>query len=61
VALGLVLLVAGTTAAFAAGQLIAAGGWVPAWVPLRTDTGAYEVGLGLLPFLGIAVAGLALL
>lgn len=61
VALGLTLLVAGTAAAFAAGELIAAGRWLPPWAPHRTATGAYEVGLGVVPFLGLAVAGLALL
>jgi len=61
VALGVTLVVAGTAAAFAAGELIASGRWLAPWAPYRTATGAFEVGLGLVPLLGLAVAGLALL
>ena len=61
VALGVTLVVAGTAAAFTAGELIASGRWLAPWAPYRTATGAFEVGLGLVPLLGLAVAGLALL
>src|SRR5207247_1072600 len=60
-ALGVALAVAGTGAAFAAGELIASGRWLAPWAPYHTATGAFEVGLGLVPLLGLAVAGLALL
>ncbi len=60
-ALGVALAVAGTGAAFAAGELIAGGRWLAPWAPYRTATGAFEVGLGLVPLLALAVAGLALL
>jgi energy-coupling factor transport system substrate-specific component len=60
-ALGVTLVVAGTTSAFVAGQLIAGGRWVAPWAAYRTATGAFEVGVGLLPLLALAVAGLALL
>jgi energy-coupling factor transport system substrate-specific component len=59
--LGVALVVVGTGASFAAGELIASGRWRAPWAPWRTPTGAAEVGLGLLPLLGVAVAGLALL
>jgi energy-coupling factor transport system substrate-specific component len=60
-ALGVTLVVVGTGAAFAAGELIAGGLWLAPWAPYRTGSGAFEVGLGLVPFLGVAVAGLMLL
>jgi len=60
-ALGAGLVVAGTGAAFAAGELIAAGRWVAPWATHATAGHRLEVGLGLLPLLGLAVAGLALL
>jgi energy-coupling factor transport system substrate-specific component len=60
-ALGIALLVAGTAGAFAAGQLIASGRWIPPWVPFRTGAGAAEVGIGLVPPLAVALLGLALL
>jgi energy-coupling factor transport system substrate-specific component len=60
-ALGVALVVVGTGAAFVAGQLIAGGRWVPPWVPGHSASGALEVGVGLVPFLGLAVGGLALL
>jgi len=60
-ALGVALVVAGTGAAFTAGELIAGGRWLAPWAPYRTATGALEVGLGLVPLLALAVAGLALL
>ena len=58
---GVVLVVGGTIAAFVAGELVAGGRWVPPWAVVRTASGAAEVGLGLLPFLGVVVAGCALL
>jgi energy-coupling factor transport system substrate-specific component len=60
-ALGVGLVVVGTGAAFLAGELIAGGHWLAPWATHRTATGAFEVGVGLVPFLGMAVAGLALL
>jgi energy-coupling factor transport system substrate-specific component len=59
--LGVALVVGGTFGAFAAGELIAGGLWLPPWVSVRTPGGAYEVGVGLLPLLGAVVGGLALL
>ncbi len=59
--LGVGLAVAGTTSAFAAGELIASGRWLAPWAPYQTQTGAFEVGLGLAPLIGLAIAGLALL
>jgi hypothetical protein len=59
--LGVVLVVVGTATAFGAGQLIAGGWWLPPWAPFATPTGALAVGIGLLPMLALAVAGLALL
>ena len=61
VVLGTTLVVVGTGAAFAAGELIAAGRWVAPWAPYATASRRLEVGLGLLPLLGLAVGGLALL
>src|SRR5262245_6796767 len=60
-ALGVALVVAGTGGGFAAGELIASGRWLAPWAAHRTGTGAFEVGLGLVPFLAVAVSGLALL
>jgi energy-coupling factor transport system substrate-specific component len=60
-ALGVGLLVAGTAGAFGAGQLIAGGRWLAPWAAVSTASGAWEVGLGLVPFLGVAIVGLALL
>jgi energy-coupling factor transport system substrate-specific component len=59
--LGVMLVAGGTLGAFAAGQLIDNGSWLPPWVSHRTETHAFEVGIGLLPFLATAVLGLALL
>jgi energy-coupling factor transport system substrate-specific component len=58
---GVALVVIGTGAAFAAGELIASGQWRAPWAPFHTGSGALEVGLGLLPLLGVVVVGLALL
>jgi hypothetical protein len=58
---GVGLVVGGTTAAFVAGELIAGGRWLAPWAPVRTASGAFEVGVGLLPLLGVVVGGLALL
>ena len=60
-ALGVTLVVVGTGAAFAAGELIASGRWLAPWATYRTGSGAFEVGVGLVPFLAVAVSGLALL
>jgi len=58
---GIAFVVVGTVAAFAAGQLIAGGGWHPPWAIVHTASGAAEVGLGLVPMLGAVVIGCALL
>jgi energy-coupling factor transport system substrate-specific component len=58
---GIALVVVGTGAAFAAGQLIASGRWTPPWSVLVSASRGAEVGLGLVPFLGLVVAGLLLL
>lgn len=55
------LIVGGTLAAFAAGEAISAGLWRPPWAPWRTPSGAREVGVGLLPLLGLVAAGFACL
>ena len=60
-AVGVALVGIGIPVAFAAGELIASGRWLPPWAPYRTGSGALEVGVGLVPFLGVAVAGLAML
>jgi energy-coupling factor transport system substrate-specific component len=60
-ALGVVLVVVGTASAFLAGEMIAGGHWLAPWAATRTASGAFEVGLGLVPFLAITVVGLALL
>jgi energy-coupling factor transport system substrate-specific component len=59
--LGVALTAAGTVGTFVAGELIASGRWLAPWAAHRTATGAFEVGVGLLPLLGVAVTGLALL
>ena len=59
--LGVTLVVAGTGAAFAAGEVIAYGSWLPPWAPCCSKTGALEVGVGLVPLIGVAIVGLALL
>jgi energy-coupling factor transport system substrate-specific component len=60
-AVGVGLVVGGTIAAFVAGELTAGGRWLAPWAPVRTASGAFEVGVGLLPLLGVVVGGLALL
>lgn len=60
-AAGLVLVVAGTVGAFGAGQLIAAGRWLPPWAVLESASGGAEVGLGLAPLLVLVALGCALL
>ncbi len=60
-ALGVSLVVGGTVATFAAGELIAGGRWLAPWAPRRTASGAFEVGVGLAPLLVVAIGGLALL
>ena len=61
VVLGATLVLVGTGSAFAAGELIAAGRWMAPWAAYATASRRLEVGLGLLPLLGLAVLGLALL
>jgi energy-coupling factor transport system substrate-specific component len=52
---------AGTLGGFVAGQAISAHLWLPPWVAIATASGRWELGLGVLPFLGLAMLGLALL
>jgi energy-coupling factor transport system substrate-specific component len=59
--LGVVLVIAGTLGGFGAGWLIASGRWHPPWIVVHTASGGAEVGLGLLPLLGVAALGCALL
>jgi energy-coupling factor transport system substrate-specific component len=59
--LGAALVIGGTVSAFAAGELISGGDWRPPWAAIHTSSGRLDVGIGLLPLLGITVAGLALL
>ncbi len=59
--LGVAGVVGGTVGGFVAGQLISSHQWVVPWVAGVSASGAWEVGLGVLPFLLLAVAGLALL
>jgi len=58
---GVSLVVAGTCGAFAAGQLISTGRWLPPWAPWETVGLQGAVGVGLLPLLAVVVVGLALL
>jgi energy-coupling factor transport system substrate-specific component len=60
-ALGLALVVGATPAAFLSGLLIASGRWHPAWAVLHSASGGAEIGLGLLPILGLVALGCALL
>ena len=60
-ALGVAAVVAGSAGGFVAGELIASHRWAVPWVPVVTAAGRVEVGLGVAPFLALAVAGLALL
>ncbi len=59
--LGIALIVIGTIAAFTTGELVASGAWRPPWAVLHTASGAGEVGLGLLPILGVVLLGCVLL
>lgn len=59
--LGVLLVAAGAIAAFVAGELIAGDRWLAPWAAVRTTSGSYEVGVGLVPLLALAVVGLALL
>jgi len=60
-AAGVAIVLAGTIAAFGAGELVASGRWHPAWAPLRVGSGAGELGIGLMPFLAVVALGCALL
>jgi len=35
--------------------------WLPPWVAAATASGRWELGLGVLPFLGLSALGIALL
>jgi energy-coupling factor transport system substrate-specific component len=59
--LGVALVVGGTIGAFAAGQLISSGWWLPPWAVVRSASGGAEVGLGLLPMLLLVGLGFVLL
>jgi energy-coupling factor transport system substrate-specific component len=62
--LGLGLLTCASVGGLIAGNLLASGSWTPSLLVtlgLETQTRAAEVGLGLLPFVGLACLGLALL
>jgi len=59
--LGVALVTVGTISAFVAGELIAGHRWIAPWAVHQTATGSFEVGVGLIPFLGVVVAGLMLL
>lgn len=58
---GVLAVVAGTVGGFTAGQMISSHHWMAPWVPVVTASGAWEIGFGVLPFLLLAVGGLALL
>jgi len=58
---GVLLVVAGTVSAFAAGQLISTGRWLPPWAPWETASLQGAVGVGLIPLLAVVIVGLALL
>jgi energy-coupling factor transport system substrate-specific component len=58
---GVVLVIAGTLGAFAAGHLIASGHWHPPWAIVHTASRSADVGLGLVPILAIVLVGCILL
>lgn len=61
---GLGLLAGGAIGGLIAGNVLASGRWTPALIVTlgwETQNKAMEVGLGLTPFIGLAVLGLALL
>jgi energy-coupling factor transport system substrate-specific component len=60
-AFALACLAVGTVGGFAAGQAISARLWVPPWVAAATASGRWELGFGVLPFLVLALLGLAFL
>jgi hypothetical protein len=60
-AAGVTLAVVGIGSGFVAAELIAAGRWLAPWATHHTASGAYEVGVGVVPFLAVALAGLVLL
>jgi len=59
--IALAALGAGTLGGFVAGQAISAHLWLPPWVAVATPSARWELGVGVLPFLGLAMFGLALL
>src|SRR4029453_15601756 len=59
--LGLACLIAGALGGFAAGQAIAAHVWLPPWIAEATAAGRWELGIGVLAVLALAVLVLALL
>ena len=58
---GVLLVTGGTIGAFVLGQLISTGRWQPPWAPWETPSRGLEIGVGLIPPLGVAIIGLALL
>jgi energy-coupling factor transport system substrate-specific component len=62
--LGLALLTGAVIGGLIAGNLLSSGRWTPALIVTlgwETQSKAAEVGLGLAPFIGLAILGLALL
>ena len=61
-AVGIVLIAVGVVAGFWVGNLASAGGWDPPWAwTSDSPTRAVAVGVGVAPFIAMAVLGLALL
>lgn len=61
-AAGLALFLAAVVGGHVVGNLVATGAWLPPWTwPSASPTRAPEVGLGVLPFVLLAMVGLALL
>jgi len=58
---GVILVIAGTLGAFAAGLLVASGHWHPPWAIVHTASRSADVGLGLVPILAIVLIGCILL
>jgi hypothetical protein len=60
-ALGVALATVGIVGTFVAGEAIAGHRWLAPWAPFPSASGAFAVGLGLVPSLALAWGGLALL